>query len=58
MMMQQIYKYEPFWQEVSVASLILRRPLRPLGFLFGNMKYMINTYIDLATLKKVFFADA
>ena len=29
-----IYKYEPFWQEVSVKSLILRWPLRPVGLLF------------------------
>ena len=28
-----IYKYEPFWQEVSVKSLILRWPLRPVGLL-------------------------
>ena len=29
-----ICKYEPLWQEVSVKSLILRWPLRPVGFLF------------------------
>ena len=29
-----IYRYEPFWQEVSVKSLILRWPLRPVGFFF------------------------
>ena len=29
-----IYKYEPFWQEVSVKYLILRWPLRPVGLLF------------------------
>ena len=29
-----IYKFEPFWQEVSVESLILRWPLRPVGLLF------------------------
>ena len=29
-----IYKYEPFWQEVSGKSLILRWPLRPVGLLF------------------------
>ena len=28
-----IYKYEPFWQEVSVKSVILRWPLRPVGLL-------------------------
>ena len=28
-----IYKYEPFWQAVSVKSLILSWPLRPLGLL-------------------------
>ena len=27
-------KYEPFWQEVSVKSLILRWPLRPVSLLF------------------------
>ena len=34
MMWQVICKYEPFLQEVSVVSLILRCPLRPLGILF------------------------
>ena len=34
MMWQVICKYEPFWQEVSVVSLILRCPLRPLDILF------------------------
>ena len=29
-----IYKYESLWQEVSVKSLILSRPLRPVGLLF------------------------
>ena len=29
-----IYKYEPFWQEFSVKSLILRWPLRPVYLLF------------------------
>ena len=33
MMEQLIFKYEPFWQEISVESLILRWPLRPLGLL-------------------------
>ena len=33
MMRLLIYKYEPFWQEVSVKSLILRWPLRPMGLL-------------------------
>ena len=28
-----IYKYEPFWQEVIVKSLILRWLLRPVGLL-------------------------
>ena len=28
-----IYKYEPFWQEVSVKSVILRWLLRPVGLL-------------------------
>ena len=31
-----IYKYEPLWQEVSVKSVILRWPLRPVGLLFIN----------------------
>ena len=31
-----IYKYEPLWQEVSVKSLILRWPLRPLGLLLKS----------------------
>ena len=29
-----ICKYESFWQEISVYSLLLRWPLRPVGFLF------------------------
>ena len=29
-----ICKYEPFWREVSVKSLILRWPLRPVGLLY------------------------
>ena len=36
-----IYKYEPFWQEVSVKSFILRWPLRPVGFLFLLLKYIL-----------------
>ena len=32
-----IYKYKPLWQEVSVKSLILRWPLRPVGLLFYSM---------------------
>ena len=31
-----ICKYEPFRQEVSVESLILRWPLNPMGLLFSN----------------------
>ena len=27
-------KYEPFWQEVTLGSLLLRWPLRPVGHLF------------------------
>ena len=30
-----ICKYEHFWQEVSLESLILRWPLRPMGLLFS-----------------------
>ena len=30
-----ICKYKPFWQEVSVKSMILRWPLRPAGLLFS-----------------------
>ena len=33
MMRLLIYKYEPLWQEVSVKSVILRWPLRPVGLL-------------------------
>ena len=29
-----IYKYEPLWQEVSVKSLIIKWPLRPVGLFF------------------------
>ena len=29
-----ICKYEPFWQDVSVESLILKWPVRSMGFLF------------------------
>ena len=34
-----IYKYEPLWQEVSVKSLILRWPLRPVGLLFYQLHF-------------------
>ena len=32
-----IYKYEPFWHEVSVKSLIFRLLLRPVGILLGHI---------------------
>ena len=35
-----IYKYEPLWQEVSVNSLILRWPLRPVGLLLTSDSYL------------------
>ena len=35
MMWQLICKYKPFWQEVSVESLILRCPLSPLDLLYN-----------------------
>ena len=35
MMWLLICEYEPFWQEVSVKSLIFRWPLRPVGLLFN-----------------------
>ena len=39
-----IYKYEPFWQEVVVKSLILRWPVRPVGlFLKKIIKHKTNT---------------
>ena len=34
---------EPFWQEVGVKSLILRWPLRPVGFLFEQMWSPLST---------------
>ena len=34
MMQQLISKYEPFWEKVSVKSLNLGWPLKPLGLLF------------------------
>ena len=41
-----ICKDEPIWQEVSVESLILRRPLRPMGLLYdfklGGKKIVIT----------------
>ena len=40
MMEQLIFKYEPFLQDISEESLILRLPLRPLGLLlFKAAKY-------------------
>ena len=37
-----ICKYESFWQDVSVESLILWWPLRPLGLLFN---YQTNIFL-------------
>ena len=43
-----ICKYEPFWQEVSVESLILRWPLRPVSLLFLISSYKSTLrYVDL-----------
>ena len=48
MMELLIYKYEPFWQEVCVKSLILGWPVRPVGLLLlkaGNMVENIHLYV-------------
>ena len=47
-----IYKYEPFWQEVSVKSLILRWPLRPVGLLFNNLLvyWLKKLYVNITML--------
>ena len=34
------YKFEPFWQDVSVKSLIIKGPLRPVGLLL----YFVNVF--------------
>ena len=39
-----ISNYEPFWQEVSVESLILRWPLRPLGLLLKLAQYALKSF--------------
>ena len=42
-----IYKYDPFWQEIGVKSLILRWPLRPVGLLFcfdSDIQYFARVY--------------
>ena len=39
-----IYKYEPFWQEVGVKSLILRWPLRPVGLLLDVVNVFLLCY--------------
>ena len=39
------YKCEAFWQEVSVKSLIIRWPLRPVGLLF--LKFTTFPYLTL-----------
>ena len=45
MMEQLTCKNEPFWQEVSVESLILRWPLRPLGLLFKYIPKNMYMYM-------------
>ena len=47
MMRLLIYKYEPFWQEVGVKSLILSWPLRPVGLLFwrGGFFIFVNVFL-------------
>ena len=49
-----IYKYEPFWQEVSVKYLIFRWPLRPVDLLFLFVYYCNTTfYSRLLIFKKI-----
>ena len=56
MMGQLISKYEPFWQEVSIESLILRWPLRPLGLLFKRkMLYSIDLMCKCLSICKGIF---
>ena len=56
-----MYKYEPFWQEVSVKSLILRWLIRPVIFVLINVNaksisscssYML-IFLDLLSLFNV-----
>ena len=42
---QLICKYEPFWQEVSVKSVILRLPLRPFGPLVAFVKRTLSKHL-------------
>ena len=43
-----IYKYEPFWQEVSVKPLILRWPLKPVGLLFFSNLFAGTYLVDIS----------
>ena len=52
MMGQRICKYELLRQEVSVESLILRWPLRPLGLLYVNNIYLTNTMATMMTMTR------
>ena len=51
-----IYKYEPFWQEVSVKSLILRWPLRPVGLLFvlQNQVLLVLSFFPMSSTSHFF----
>ena len=49
-----IYKYEHLWQEVSVKSLILRWPLRPVGLL---LSIVLHNLPLVATNLFPFFLD-
>ena len=44
MMGMFICKHEPFWQEVSVESLILGSPLKPVGLVCSMMGQLICKY--------------
>ena len=45
MMWLLICKYETFWQEVSIESLLLRWPLGPMDLLF-NHQYDTSLYMQ------------
>ena len=53
MMVLLICKYESFWQEVMVESLILRWSLRPVGLLF--MMYT-SSLLQILILRSAFMA--
>ena len=53
-----IYKYEPFWQEVSVKSRILRWPFRPVGLLFLLQIVVVTIHCKcLYGIYKIFFTS-